>query len=170
MMHGYISAIYDHQGGQRGDDKSFSRPLQAHLPILVGGSGPRKTLPLVARWADHWNAYGSPEEFARTSAILDERCADIGRDPASIERSVNLDVAIRDTRDGAEQAWAATLEAHQPPAGEAALDAAGSPADVAAAIRPYLAAGVDQVIFVLRSPWDVESITRLAEVRAALGA
>ena len=56
------------------------RPIQARLPILIGGSGPRKTLPLVARYADIWNAYGSPDTLAAADAILREACAAAGRD------------------------------------------------------------------------------------------
>src|SRR5436305_4780555 len=61
------------------------RPIQAHLPILIGGSGPTKTLPLVARSADLWNGYGTPASPAASDAILRARCAEIGRDPAHRE-------------------------------------------------------------------------------------
>ena len=56
------------------------RPVQARLPILLGGAGPKKTLPLVARHADLWNLYGSPEKAADADAVLREACAAIGRD------------------------------------------------------------------------------------------
>lgn len=58
------------------------------LPILVGGGGEKVTLRLVAEYADAWNTFGPPENFARKSAILDEWCAKVGRDPAAIERTV----------------------------------------------------------------------------------
>ena len=58
-------------------------PVQAHLPIVIGGSGERKTLPIVARWADMWNAFGSPDELAAKDAILRARCEDVGRDPST---------------------------------------------------------------------------------------
>ena len=63
------------------------RPLRK-IPILVAGGGERKTLALVARFADIWNTFAEGEEYARKSRILDEHCAQIGRDPAAIERSV----------------------------------------------------------------------------------
>ncbi|MFA5891980.1 MAG: LLM class F420-dependent oxidoreductase [Actinomycetota bacterium] len=68
------------------------KPVQRpRPPIVVGGSGPRKTLRVVARHADEWNTPGhDPEEFSRLSGILDEHCAAIGRDPSQIRRSVQL--------------------------------------------------------------------------------
>ena len=58
------------------------------LPLLIGGSGPKVTLRLVAEHADAWNSFGPPDNFAKNNAILDEWCAKVGRDPASIERTV----------------------------------------------------------------------------------
>jgi F420-dependent oxidoreductase-like protein len=67
---------------------------QPHPPIWIGGSGRQRTLRITARYADVWNAAGgSPEEVAEASAVLDQRCAEIGRDPAQIRRSVQLRVA-----------------------------------------------------------------------------
>ena len=57
-------------------------PQKPHPPICIGGSGEKRTLPLTARYADHWNFVGGPpEEFARKRDVLAARCADIGRDP-----------------------------------------------------------------------------------------
>ena len=62
------------------------RPLQQRLPVLVGGSGERRTLRIAAAHADAWHAWASPEEFARLSGVLDQHCAAVGRDPGSIRR------------------------------------------------------------------------------------
>jgi len=62
-------------------------PVNGHLPILIGGSGEKVTLRLVAEHADAWHAFGTPDDMARKSAILDEWCAKVGRDPGEIERS-----------------------------------------------------------------------------------
>lgn len=60
------------------------------LPILIGGSGEKVTLRLVAEHAQAWNTFGPPEHFAQKSAVLDEWCAKLDRDPASIERTVGV--------------------------------------------------------------------------------
>ena len=66
---------------------------QPHPPIWIGGSGRQRTLRITARYADVWNAAGgSPEDVAEVSAVLDQRCAEIGRDPAQIRRSVQVRV------------------------------------------------------------------------------
>ena len=67
-----------------GSPQSISRIPRP--PIMVGGGG-EKTLRLVAQYADACNVFGSPEGIARKYAILDQHCADVGRDPREIERS-----------------------------------------------------------------------------------
>jgi alkanesulfonate monooxygenase SsuD/methylene tetrahydromethanopterin reductase-like flavin-dependent oxidoreductase (luciferase family) len=65
------------------------KPVQRpHPPIWVGGAGERLTLRIVAEHADVWNVIGPVDEVTRKSAVLDRHCADIGRDPATIKRSV----------------------------------------------------------------------------------
>ena len=61
-------------------------PLQARMPLMIGGSGEKRTLRIVARDADIWNGEGDADTYARKSAILDQHCAEVGRDPASIRR------------------------------------------------------------------------------------
>jgi F420-dependent oxidoreductase-like protein len=74
------------------DAISNPKPVQRpHPPFWIGGRGERKTLRVIARHADVWNAPGGePDEVARLSGILDAHCADIGRDPAEIRRSVQV--------------------------------------------------------------------------------
>ena len=71
--------------------QSISRP---RVPIMVGGGGERKTLRLVAQYADACNVFGSPENVARKYAILDAHCRDVGRDPRDIERSTLQNVRV----------------------------------------------------------------------------
>jgi alkanesulfonate monooxygenase SsuD/methylene tetrahydromethanopterin reductase-like flavin-dependent oxidoreductase (luciferase family) len=60
------------------------------LPLLIGGGGEKVTLRLVAKYADAWNTFGPPDNFAHKSAVLDEWCEREGRDPAEIERTVGI--------------------------------------------------------------------------------
>ena len=145
-------------------------PVQRHLPLLIGGSGPRKTLPLVARHADLWNAYGTPEVMRANGAVLAEACAAIGRDPSGIEWTVTLNVAVREDRASAEATFAAVLAHNAPQQHERELDAAGSAEEVAETLRTYAEAGIGHAMWVLRPPWDLETIRRVGEVRSALGA
>jgi F420-dependent oxidoreductase-like protein len=82
------------------------KPVQRpHPPLWIGGAGERKTLRVVAEHADVWNAPGDDgtgEEMGRLSGVLDRHCADVGRDPAEIRRSVQFryedaDAALRTT-------------------------------------------------------------------------
>ena len=62
--------------------------IQDPLPIMIGGSGEKVTLKLVAQYANMWNGFGDPDNAKRLSGILDEHCATVGRNPAEIERSI----------------------------------------------------------------------------------
>ena len=65
-------------------------PPVGRLPILIGGSGERVTLRLVAEHADAWNSFGPPESFAAKNRVLDEWCARVERPPHQIERTVAI--------------------------------------------------------------------------------
>jgi alkanesulfonate monooxygenase SsuD/methylene tetrahydromethanopterin reductase-like flavin-dependent oxidoreductase (luciferase family) len=146
------------------------RPIQPHLPILIGGSGPRKTLPLIARYGDLWNAYGTPDQLAASDAILRAACEAAGRDQRDIERTVNLNVVIRPTRAEAERAWAGWLETHVPQEDERGLDAGGSVDEVAETLIRFREVGFAHPVLIFRSPFDVETVDRLTELRALLDA
>lgn len=75
-------------------------PVQKKLPILIGGGGEKRTLRLVAQYADSYNFFANmlvtPEIYAHKNRVLDQHCADIGRDPKEIKRSVALFADIED--------------------------------------------------------------------------
>jgi F420-dependent oxidoreductase-like protein len=147
------------------------RPVQAHVPILVGGSGPRKTLRTVARLADAWNTSGSVETVAARDAILREHCAAVGRDPGEIERTVSFPILIRDRRPDAESAFDGLLTHNGIEGGRAGMDVPvllGAPAEIAASLLPYRRLGFGTVIVRLPAPYDPETLARIGEVRAAL--
>jgi alkanesulfonate monooxygenase SsuD/methylene tetrahydromethanopterin reductase-like flavin-dependent oxidoreductase (luciferase family) len=143
-------------------------PLQAHLPLLIGASGERRTLRIVARCADAWDGEGDPATYARKYAVLVERCAEIGRDPATIRRTVGVPPAcIRDTRPAAVAVLAATLERNglEPDEARAFAEAsplAGDEATVLAALSAWHEAGAEEAIVDWPAPYDHETLERLA--------
>jgi alkanesulfonate monooxygenase SsuD/methylene tetrahydromethanopterin reductase-like flavin-dependent oxidoreductase (luciferase family) len=69
---------------------------QPHPPIWIGGSGRRRTLPLVARYADAWHTWGGPKQLAELSKRIDDLAAEAGRDPAAILRTSSLSLSEPD--------------------------------------------------------------------------
>jgi len=132
------------------------RPIQQRLPIWIGGVGEKRTLRLVARHADGWNAaYVPPAEFSRLSGVLDRWCEVEGRDPASIRRGINLSFHLGlDARDAEretrrmEQDWGPMVARVR----EGAL--MGTPETARATIQAYLDAGATDVNIALRAPWN----------------
>src|SRR3954451_16672798 len=74
------------------DARCEPKPVQSpRPPLMIGGGGERRTLRIVARWADEWNmAGGSVDDFRHKLEVLHQHCADVGRDPEAIEPSVQV--------------------------------------------------------------------------------
>jgi len=112
---GWFQKDYDEYGfefgarGSRLDDLAGSLPRierrlgtlnpapTRRIPLLVGGGGEKKTLPLVARHANIWHGFGDVETAKRKLAVLDQHCAHVGREPGDIERSVGVHGAPEDS-------------------------------------------------------------------------
>ena len=144
------------------------RPIQARMPILIGGSGPKKTLRTVALRGDAWNTSGWVDEVRTKLETLDGHCADVGRDRSEIELTVSFPIILRDRRADAEGAWAALMANNGAESGGNVPHLFGSPRDVADEIRPYVEMGFRTVIVRLPAPYDDETLARIGEVRAAL--
>jgi F420-dependent oxidoreductase-like protein len=145
------------------------RPVQQKLPILVGGSGPKKTLRTTARYADMWNTSGTVDEVRQKVETLEAHCADAGRNPKEIERTVSFPIVIRDDAKAAQKALDGLL-AHN---GAADLNGVplllGSPRQITDELRPYVELGFETMIARLPGPHDRETLARIGEVNAALG-
>jgi len=157
-------------------------PIQRRIPILIGGSGPKVTLRLVAEYAD-MNNLGNPiEDVLRSEAILLEHCQAVGRDERQIERTVELQrVVIRDTQEAAVAAdvemlarnGGAVRDEDRP--GSASVESnrciAGNPDEVYEQLAPFIEAGYRHLICGFPSPYDQETMRRLAtDVRPRLEA
>lgn len=144
------------------------RPIQPHLPILIGGSGPRKTLRTVAVRGDAWNTNGSLDEVRGRLAILDDHCTAVGRNRSEIELTVSFPILLRDSRADAERAWAGLMVHNGTPNAGDVPHLLGAPSAVADAIRPYVELGFRTIIVRLPAPYDRETIDRIGEVGAGL--
>ena len=90
VLHGLLrtaKTTVDGEYYQLTDAVCEPKPVQDPLPILIGGSGERRMLRIVAQYADMWNTWGRPDLIARKSAVLDEHCAAVGRDPKAVART-----------------------------------------------------------------------------------
>jgi alkanesulfonate monooxygenase SsuD/methylene tetrahydromethanopterin reductase-like flavin-dependent oxidoreductase (luciferase family) len=145
------------------------RPIQARLPILIGGSGRRKTLRTVAERADAWNTSGTIEEVRDALDALTRHAEDVGRDLATLEKTISFPIVLRDTT-AAAQARMDELMAHNGVADMGDVPhLLGTPDQVADAIRPYRDMGFETVIVRMAAPYDRETIERIGEVAARLG-
>ena len=143
------------------------RAVRPRLPIMIGGSGEKKTLPIVATYADQWNAFGEPDELAAKDAILRARCADVGRDPAAIERTVGCKITIRRTDAAAQQAVRDLLRHNRASPDLPATDRTfwtGTPEAIAARMLAYVAVGFRTFLVELPAPYDAETMELLTTV------
>ncbi len=140
------------------------RPIQTRMPILIGGSGPKKTLRTLALRGDGWNTSGTLDEVRDRLAILDAHCADVGRDRSEIELTVSFPILIRDRAADAEDAWAVLMTHNGTRDAGPVPHLLGSSAAIADAIGPYIDLGFGTVIVRLPAPYDRETIDRMGEV------
>ena len=152
------------------------RPVQERLPIWIGGVGEKRTLKLVADFADGWNAaYLSPQEFARVNEVLNHWCEDEKRDPSSLKRAANVmfnlgmdDNDLKRQQESFNADWGEM-------AGRVAEGALLCTPDRAVdRIMEYVAAGADEINIALRAPWNEEALDVyltdiMPKVRAAVG-
>lgn len=115
-------------------------PQQPRPPIVIGGAGEKRTLRIAARFAQHWNiSFVTPDQFIKKNEILLAHCESVGRDSSLITRSVQI-------ISGADQ----------------------DPVEVADEAAALFAAGVDEVIFMLSTPYRAERVTALAKSLEAI--
>ncbi len=149
-----------------GEALCYPRPLQSHVPLWVGGSGERRTLRLVAQYADGCNLFGEPEVVARKVAVLARHCDDIGRDASEIRVSHLSTILMGGDR----TTLAATIERLRPKrvgAERFARDTnAGTVDDHYERAMRLVDAGVDTLIvrlFDVADPGAVEALGKLIE-------
>jgi alkanesulfonate monooxygenase SsuD/methylene tetrahydromethanopterin reductase-like flavin-dependent oxidoreductase (luciferase family) len=139
-------------------------PVQKRLPIMIGGSGEKKTLRTVAKYADMWNAMGTVDTMRHKIDVLRQHCADVGRDPSEIEFTLGIKATIRDSAEEAEKVWRAAMEHNRTPMSDVEDDVTfwnGTPEQLAERLAPYVELGFETIISEQPAPYDTESIERL---------
>jgi F420-dependent oxidoreductase-like protein len=145
----------------------YPRPLQEHIPIVVGGGGERRTMRLAARYADAANVFGDLETVRHKAEVLRAHCATAGRDPAEVALT-----HLSTTLVGADDAHLAELvERLRPRALDAARYAAtvnaGTVADQVGRFRQLAEAGVSEVMVRLPNVADPAALEQIGKVIAA---
>ena len=116
------------------------------IPVMVAGGGEKRTLRTLAKYGDIMNVGGTPEEFAHKIDVLNQHCADVGRDPSEITKTAFSVLALQD-----DEAKAARLrELFAPDASEEARQrnmAVGNAEHVVEVLNRFGEAGADEVIF-----------------------
>jgi F420-dependent oxidoreductase-like protein len=127
------------------------KPVQTRLPLLIGGSGEKRTMRIAATHADEWNAWGTADDFRRRTPLLAAHCAAVDRDPAEIARSTQALVYL-----STDETWLAPLR--DDPSARARL--LGTPAEMVDQVAAYAAAGVDELVI---PDWMMGSAARTAD-------
>src|SRR3954465_7186375 len=106
----YSGEVVSYEGKQVSLHDAQLRPVpvqRPHPPSWIGGNGPLRTLPLAARYADVWHAWGTPNSLREANARIDEQGTAAGRDPASITRAASLSLDDVDTAHKRAAKWRA---------------------------------------------------------------
>ena len=138
-------------------------PVQAHLPIMIGGSGEKKTLRTVARYADMWNAMGEVDFLRHKLEVLRRHCDEVGRDFDEIELTVGCKPLIRDTEAEARRVWEAQMAHNRTPLSDVADDDTfwyGTPELIAERMIARKALGFNTFIGEFPAPFDEETLER----------
>lgn len=144
------------------------KPIRGDIPILIGGSGERKTLRFVARYADGSNLFGDVERVRHLLRVLEGHCADVGRDPAEITKTRMGRLYIASTHEAAEAKFAPDLERAPDRERARATAFVGDPDSVAAQVAEYLDAGLDGVTLSLPDVHDLETVALAGATLAPL--
>ncbi len=141
-------------------------PYDGPIPLWTGGRGPRRTPATAARYCAGWNVpYVGPDDFRRLNERLDRACESIDRDPATLERSVNLAFHLGADRPAADAEVRRIRDQWGPEADRVTAGAlTGTPDDAVEQIAAFRAAGADLVNVALRLPVDSAALDAYLDV------
>jgi alkanesulfonate monooxygenase SsuD/methylene tetrahydromethanopterin reductase-like flavin-dependent oxidoreductase (luciferase family) len=170
VMHGMLNGRPASARGERYDTREVRNdppPVQAKMPILIGGGGEQKTLRTVARFADAWNIGGSVDRVRQKDEVLRRWCEEVGRDHREIERTLQGGSVI--LRDDEAEARRVAQQIGAQNGGWKGPEFAATPQAMIDKFAPYLELGFRHIYIDVPAPFDQETLERVArEVRPAL--
>jgi F420-dependent oxidoreductase-like protein len=144
------------------DARLEPKPVQEHLPLVIGGAGERRTLRIVAEHGDIWNTfYGDLDEYRHKLKVLQEHCADVGRDPADVRKSLTFR-AVLDEDERAARERAAALYGDPMPERLRRMMVVGTPEQCVERLREYADAGVGDFLLGQLAPVDPQTVELVA--------
>ena len=159
------AATYDGTYYHLKDAYCNPKPVQKpHPPILIGGSGEQLTLKMVARYADEWNAFGTPDIIRHKIEVLEGHCRAIGRDVNTIEKSVGIPLVM--SKDSSKlDGMLADMASRRGMSMEDARSSMlwGSPDQISKKIEAYREVGVTHIILSQRAPYDPAMLELFAQ-------
>jgi F420-dependent oxidoreductase-like protein len=144
------------------------KPIRGDIPIMIGGSGERKTLRMVAQYADASNFFGDVDRIKHLVGVLEGHCERLGRDPAEITKTRLGTAIVRPTQDEADALFEGIRETSGMPAERLATWIVGDPDTVAERCSELLEAGLDGLIFNTPLAHDLDSLQLLGETLGPL--
>jgi F420-dependent oxidoreductase-like protein len=137
---------------------------EPHPPILIGGGGEKRTLRVVARFADVANAQGSPEEVAHKFKVLEQHCEAVNRDPAEIKRTIQVPMWMSDD-DGFKQRVAQGMAAAQGKSPEEAVKSVllGNADELKRQVKAYADVGVEEMYLAQWPTTRMESLRKFSD-------
>jgi F420-dependent oxidoreductase-like protein len=130
------------------------QPLRGDIPILIGGSGERKTLRFVAKYADGSNLFGDIEHVKHLLGVLERHCEDVGRDPGEITKTRMATIFV----DASHEAAMAKLEAAGLDERRQPMAIAGDPDGIAEQVQALVDAGIEGLTISLPDVHDTEKV------------
>ena len=144
------------------------QPLRGDIPILIGGSGERKTLRLVAQYADGCNIFGDVERARHLMGVLDGHCEAVGRDPSEITRTRMGGAVIAPTHEQAQRKLDALIEAGLSEERVRGWAMVGDPDGIAEQTQAFLDVGIEGLTLSIPDVHDLETVALVGETLGPL--
>ncbi len=144
------------------------RPIRGDIPIMIGGSGEKKTLRMVAQYADASNFFGDADRLRHLVGVLEGHCERLGRDPAEITKTRLGTVVIAATQEEADAKFERLAQATRMDPDRRAMVLTGDPDTVAERASELLESGIDALIFNSPDVHELETVQLLGETLGPL--